>query len=273
LHRIFIRNRIFSKFIQNRLQGRFLYLKRPAFAWLFNIFLFPVISKYLSFETMEFSLNDFNYCIRLMLDFPFACNHEDETMLSDFLIEHYEMPDEAWFKELGGELDEDGEEVDPSGGTELEVKINQKVSLFVEYNPFETVYFFNDTYLGNSGGHFHLSLLTWNEFSQIIRGREHESGLFFLLLPLVVGSKNELPVIKTEIEKRLKELPFKQEHIPIIAKYLGNHCVFDDDENDMFLEDPKKGTICKRNHSQRNPATDTQELINVNVAILSAMEP
>lgn len=249
-----------------------LYFKASDIRIVFNIFLFPVISKYLSFGSMELSLNDLNYCIRLMLDFPFACNHEDETMLYDFLTEHYEMPDEAWFKELGGELDENGEEVEPWNGTGLEVKINQKVNLFVEYNPFESVYFFNDTYLGNTGGHFHLSLLTWNEFSQIIRGREHESGLFFLLLPLVVGSKNELPVIKTEIEKRLKELPFKQEHIPTIAKYLGNHCVFDDDENDMFMEDPKKGIICKRNHSERNPEKDAQELINVNVAILSAME-
>ncbi len=193
-------------------------------------------------------------------------------MLDDFLTEHYNMPDEHWYQELSGKVDPDGQEAEPWNGTALALKINHNVTLFVEYRPFETIYFFNDTYLGNTGGHFHLSLLTWNEFSKIIQGHEKETLLFFLLLPLVVGSKNELPVIKPEIEKRLKELAFKQEHIPTISKYLCNHAVFDDDKNDMFMEDPKKGTVCKRNHSQRNPANDTQELINVNVSILSAME-
>lgn len=221
---------------------------------------------------MELSLNDLNFCIQLMLDFPFACNHEDETMLDDFLIEHYKMPDESWFQELSGGVDPDRQEPEPWNGTVLAVKINHKTTLFVEYHPFETIYFFNGTYLGNTGGHFHLSLLSWNEFSQIIQDREKESLLFFLLLPLVVGSKSELPMIKSEIERRLKTLPFKQEHISIIAKSLCNHAVFEEDEERMFLEDPKKGIICKRNHSERNPAKDTQDIINVNVAILSAME-
>lgn len=221
---------------------------------------------------MELSLHDLNFCIRLMIDFPFACDHESERMLDDFLIEHYEMPNEQWFQELSGGVSPDGLESEPWTGNSLNIPINEKVTLTVEYHPFETIYFFNDTYLGNTGGHFHLSLLTWNEFSQIIQDREKESLLFFLLLPLVVGSKGELSIMKQEIEKRLKELPFQQEHIPIIAKYLCNHAVFEDDENTMFLEDPKKGTVCKRNHSERSAEKNTLDLITLNVAILSAME-
>lgn len=226
----------------------------------------------INFGMMELSLNDLNFCLQLLMDFPFACNHENETMLGEFLTEHYEMPDEAWYKELTGGTDSNNNEIEPWNGTTIRLKLNEKVTLFVEHHPFETIYFFNETYLGNTGGHFHLSLLTWHEFLQIVQHREKETLLFFLLLPLVVGSNSELPTINAEIEKRLKELPFKQDHIHTIAKYLCNHCVFEDDEDRMFLEDPKKGTVCKRNHSQRNPEKDTQDIINVNVAILSAME-
>jgi len=221
---------------------------------------------------MELSLNDLNFCIRLLMDFPFASNEEDETMLDDFLMEHYKMPDEAWFTELSGEVDENGVEAQPWNGTTIKLKINGKVTFFVEYHPFETIYFFNDLYLGNTGGHYHLSLLTWNEFQQIVQGREKETLLFWLLLPLVIGSKTELPAITAEIERRLRELPFQEEHISILTKYLAAHLVFEEDEEQMFLEDPKKGTVCKRDNSERNPKQDTQNLINVNVAILSAME-
>lgn len=228
--------------------------------------------KYLSFETMEFSLSDPNFCIQLLMDCPFASNHEDETMLSDFLIEHYKMPDEAWHRELTGGIYFGEEETEPWNGTSLTLRINGKVNLLVEFHYFETIYFFNDLYLGNTGGHYHLSLFTWAEFLKIVQNREQENLLFFLLFPLVVGSKTELPAIEQELNRRLKELPLKQEHIPIIAKYLCGHTVFEDDEERMFLEDPQKGTVCKRNYSERSPEKDTQDLITINVAILSAME-
>lgn len=221
---------------------------------------------------MELSLKDLNFCIQLMMDFSFACNHESETMLDEFLAEHYRMPDEQWHQELSGGLDAHGQEAEPWNGTTIKLKINDKVTFFVEYHPFETIYFFNDLYLGNTGGHYHLSLFTWDEFLQITGKREKETLLFFLLLPLVVGAKQERAAIKQEIESRLQELPFQKEHVPVIAHYLVNHCSFEDDGDRMFLESPKAGTICLREHSERNPKRDIQSLISINVAILTAME-
>ena len=221
---------------------------------------------------MELSLNDLNFCLRLLLDFPFACRHEDETMLDDFLTEHYEMPDESWFRELSGEVDAEGQETEPWNGTTIKLKINDKVTFFVEYHPFETIYFFNDLYLGNTVGHYHLSLFTWDEFLQIIGKREKETVLFFLLLPLVVGTKQQRTAIRQETERRLNELPFRKEHVAQIAQYLVNHCSFEDDEEILFLEDPKAGTVCLRENSERNPKRSIQDLITINVAILTAME-
>lgn len=221
---------------------------------------------------MELSLNDLNFCLQLLMDFPFACKHEDETMLSDFLEEQYRMPDETWHNELTGGHDGLGNKIKPWNGTSLNLRINEKVTLTVEYHPFNTIYFFNDLYLGNTGGHFHLSLLTWREFLQIVQHREKETLLFFLLLPLVVGAKQERAAIEAETEKRLHQLPFQKEHIPVIARYLVNHCSFEDDEERMFIEDPKAGTICLREHSERNAKRTTEDLITINVAILNAME-
>jgi len=229
-------------------------------------------SKLLSFKLMEVSLHDLSFCIRLLMDFSFACNHENETMLDEFLAEHYSMPDEQWQRELSGGVDADGQEPEPWKGSSLNLRINGKVTFTVEYHPFETIYFFNDLYIGNTGGHFHLSLLTWSEFLQIIRNREKETLLFFLLLPLVVGSKQERTAIRQETEKRLRELPFQKEHVPVIAHYLVNHCSFEDDGEHLFMENPKAGTICLREHSERNPKKDIQSLIAINVAILTAME-
>lgn len=153
---------------------------------------------------MELSLSDPNFCIQLLMDFPFACKQENETMLSDFLEENYKMPDEAWHKELTGGTNHEENESEPWNGTSLAIKINEKTTLFVEYHPFETIFFFNDLYLGNTGGHYHLSLFTWNELLQIVQHHEKESLLFFLLLPLVVGTKQERAAIREETEKHLQ---------------------------------------------------------------------
>src|SRR5687768_4905771 len=110
---------------------------------------------------MEFKLTDPKICILLLMNFPFAADPDAEQMLDEFLADNYEMPSEEWFMEVSGDVDENGQEVDPWNGTVFSFVINQQVTLVVEFHPFEVVYFLNDVFIGNSGGHFMLSLLSW----------------------------------------------------------------------------------------------------------------
>ena len=221
---------------------------------------------------MQLSPDNLNFGVELLMNFPFAYDHDSETALYDFVAEHYEMPSREWSIEFSGARDAAGNEVEPWDGTVLEVAINAQVALFVEFHPCETVYFFNDTYLGNTGGHFHLSLLKWDEFLRIVELREQSTLLFFLLLPLVVGSRAEAAAIRQEIAKRLEVLPFRKEHRPTIAGYLYSHTTFDDDNDQLFAEDPALGTVCHRNHSERNPANEAGAIVEVNRLIKLAGE-
>ena len=109
---------------------------------------------------IEFSTSDLNFCIELLMSYPFACDHETESMLDEFISDNYQMPDQEWYTELTGESElHNGNETKPWKGTTLQVEINEQVTLFVEYHPYETIFFFNEVYLGNTRGHFHLSLL------------------------------------------------------------------------------------------------------------------
>ncbi|SHE77607.1 Imm19 family immunity protein [Pedobacter caeni] len=223
---------------------------------------------------IEFLPSDLNFCIYLLMSYPFASDHETESMLDEFISDHYQMPDQEWQTELTGEAKHhNGNDAQDWNGTTLQLEINEAVTLFVEYHPYETIFFFNEVYLGNTGGHFRLSLLKWTEFLQIIENRESSGLLFFLLLTLVVGAADEKEMIRNEIEQRLKITAFKAEHHPIIAMYLSNHVVFDEDDAEMFFEDPKLGTCCKRNHSERNPKNNEEEIIMVNEVIKLAMRP
>lgn len=221
---------------------------------------------------MEFKLTDPQICILLLMNFPFASDPEAEQMLDEFLIENYEMPSEEWFTEVSGDVDENGEEILPFKGTVYSFVINPQVTLVVEFHPYEVIYFLNDVFIGNSGGHFMLSLFSWEEFLKIIRVRSNDTMLFFLLLPFVVGAKGAEHEIRKEIEKRLESMVFKTEHIPVIANYLVHHAIFEADKVEMFYNDPEIGIICKRNHSVRNKENEADEIARVNQLINMAME-
>lgn len=222
---------------------------------------------------MELNLTNINFCINLLLHFPFAYDEDNEMMLLDFMVENYKMPSDEWFNELTGETDESGNEVEPWNGITYLYSINENVKLYVEFHPNEAIYFFNDTYLGNTGGHFHLSLLTWRELMKIVNhDKENPSLLFFLLLPLAVGTQLEKAEIELEIRKHLSHTVLNPEHFSMISKFLCRHIIFEDNEMNIFEEKDGVGLVCNRNHSERKSTNEETELIRINEIIKLATE-
>ncbi|MDR3245858.1 MAG: immunity protein 19 [Prevotellaceae bacterium] len=197
--------------------------------------------------------------------FPFATDDNTETSIDEFICGHYDLPDEKWYHDLVGTT-EDGEEKEPWTGTTINIKLNKEVVFGVEFHAIENTYFFNKINIGNTGGNFVLSLLSWQEFKNIVRG-EKNNHIFLLMLPLVAGNSYERDEIFAEISKRISISPLqlKTEDIPVVANYLVNHLILDKD--DVFGNDDKLGIVCKRAHSRRSADSQLntpEEIVEIN---------
>lgn len=218
---------------------------------------------------MELSLANRNFCLFLLTQFPFASSDDLEIMLSDYLFEHFDMPSEDWFTELTG-----SEEEEPWNGYTYAHPLNGQVTFYAEFHPHETVYFFNDTYLGNTGGHFHLSLFSWEELKAITeKATQNRSLLFLLLLPLVVGNAAEQAEIEAEIAQHLQQtsLQLNAEQLGLITKFLSRHLIFEDHEQNVFEELKNVGPVINRSHSERSRKKEDEELAAVNETIRLAL--
>lgn len=217
---------------------------------------------------MTLNLTDENFCINLLLNFPFAYDHDKEIALLDFMIENFRMPAKEWFSELEGKTDENGNEIEPWEGYTFVCKINKNVTFYAEFHPSETVYFFNETYLGNTGGNFRLSLLSWSELLKIVQqNKKNPSLIFLMLLPLTIGNDSEKEEIKHEIDKHLKQTVLNPEHFATITNFLVNHLIFDEQEKNVFEYKKGIGLVNTRNHSERNKNNDVEDLIGINEII------
>ena len=225
---------------------------------------------------MELSLHNKNFYFFLLLHFPFASNDDLEMMLDEYMFENFETPSCEWFDELTGLLDENKEEIEPWNGLTYVHKLNTHVTLYDEFHPLETVYFFNDTFLGNSGGNFQLSLFSWDEFQAIIRHEaQHDASLLFLLLlPLVIGTKSKRVEIEAKIQEELQKsvLQLSDEHVSHLTAFLTHHLIFDDDDKNQLIYHKDIGLVTKRNHSQRNEHHDKTDLIAINEIIALATQ-
>lgn len=219
---------------------------------------------------MKLNLSNRDFCIYLLSQFPFAADDEKEMMLSDYLMEQFEMPAKHWLEELTGQTEEDGGELDPWNGYTYIHEVNDKVTLFAEFHSYNTVYFFNDIYLGNTGGHFHLSLLTWAELKEVIANDKTElSPLFLLLLPLVIGNESEKPEIESKILEALQQsaLDLNDAHLEQITKFLSSHVIFRESEKNKLTHKEHIGLTTSRNHSERNQQHSDEELQQINEII------
>ncbi|MGN7823673.1 Imm19 family immunity protein [Chitinophaga sp. 22536] len=217
---------------------------------------------------MELQLSDKNFCLFLLAQFPFASDDELEMTLTDYLPEIFDMPAGEWLDELTGPA-----EGDWKGYTYMH-RLNETVTFYAEFHPHETVYFLNDTYLGNTGGHFHLSLLSWEELQAIVNNdRTDPSLLFWLLLPLAVGKESEQSAIAAAIGEHLKAtaLDLQDEQRRMLTNFLTRHLIFPDEESNVFEYKTGIGLVTSRNHSERNRNNDAASLVKVNEVIYSAV--
>lgn len=223
---------------------------------------------------MKLNLSNPEFCTYLLSQFPFAADHEKEMMLSDYLMEHFKMPSNEWLEELSGQTDENGRELDPWNGYTYVHKVNDQLTLFAEFHPYNTVYFFNDIYLGNTGGNAHLSLLSWTELKTIVANDTTvQSPLFFLLLPLAIGNESERTEIESKILADLQQtaLDIDQEQLRHMTKVLTNHLIFKDNRENILLSKEHVGLTTNRNHSERNQEHNEDALKQINDIISLAV--
>lgn len=217
---------------------------------------------------MNLHVADRNFCLFLLTQFPFANDHIEETTLTDYLFENFDMPPNEWWDELTSGTQE------PWNGYTFVHRLNETVSFYAEFHSNETVYFFNDTYLGNTGGHFHLSLLSWKELQSIVSRDEIDPVLlFFLILPLTIGNKSEQPEIEATIAGYLKStaLELNADQMASITRFLSSHLIFDEEEQNVFEHIDNVGLVVNRNHSERNRRNSEDDLIRINTLINSAI--
>ncbi len=222
---------------------------------------------------MDLSLSNRDFCLFLLMQFPFAVHDEWEMTLDEYMMSHFEMPSQQWFDDLTGGTDENGHENTPWDGYTYRHSINDEVSFYAAFYPLETVYFFNDTYLGNTGGHFHLSLFRWTELLAIINNDGTDASLhFLLLLPLTIGREAERPSIEAEISRHLAHtaLNLTEEQVAMLVSFLSRHLIFPDPASNFFQEKEHIGFVTQRNHSERNQHRSDEHLSEINQVIRMA---
>jgi len=139
-------------------------------------------------------------------------NAADEE--TDFTI--YDILDEAdvinkevmdwWEKFTGyyeGVLDEtDGYLDEPAT---LEIFIDKKENLKIEFHPGDIIYYMNKKKIGNLGAHFKLQTMPYKRIAQI-NVREYEKESYFLLLPIAKLEKDDIFSADDKIRKFLCHL-------------------------------------------------------------------
>ncbi|HEY4201001.1 MAG TPA: Imm19 family immunity protein [Devosiaceae bacterium] len=218
---------------------------------------------------MQISLSDSNFCLFLLAQFPFAVDDVREITLLDYLEEHFQMPPGDWLADLTGHADVP----EAWNGYTYVDQINALTTLFVEFHPNETIYFFNDVYLGRTGGHASLSLLSWAELEAIVASAKSDDLLFLTLLPLAIGNEAERPVIEGKIARAIMKMALQldDEQVSVITRFLVRHVIFPDAGKNEFHRHAQAGLTTSRNHSERSERTDEETPRNVNAAIATAI--
>jgi hypothetical protein len=135
--------------------------------------------------------------------------------------------------------DKGGESLKFIGGNLVE-----DITFLIEFQDHEIVFFLNDIYFGNLGGHFEAWFLTWDEllsFQQF----EH---LFLLMLPMTAIEQHQRDNAKQIIHDHLKTIPKFEQNAEYISSCILNGLLIDE----LFFEIDEVGTVNNQNHSVRN---------------------
>ncbi|MCS4163870.1 Imm19 family immunity protein [Sphingobacterium sp. BIGb0116] len=136
-------------------------------------------------------------------------------------------------------IDKDGESLKFIGGNLVE-----DITFLIEFQDHEIIFFLNDIYFGNLGGHFEAWFLTWDELLSL-RQFEH---LFLLMLPMTAIEQHQKDNAKQIIHDHLKAIPKFEQNAEYISSCILNGLLIDE----LFFEFDEVGTVNNQNHSVRN---------------------
>ncbi|MDR0265433.1 MAG: immunity protein 19 [Sphingobacterium sp.] len=145
----------------------------------------------------------------------------------------------AEWKEQFFSIDKGGESLKFIGG-----KLEEDITFLIEFKDHEIIFFLNDIYFGNLGGHFEAWFLTWDELLSL-QQFEH---LFLLMLPMTAIEQHQRDNAEQIIYNHLKTIPKFEQSAEYISKCIVNGLLIDE----LFFEIGEVGTVNNQNHSVRN---------------------
>ncbi|MCL5128000.1 Imm19 family immunity protein [Algibacter sp. L4_22] len=126
----------------------------------------------------------------------------------------------------------------------IEGKLNQNMSFHIDFQESKILYYLNDIYIGNLGGHFEAWFLTLDE---LIKFGKFDL-LFLLLLPMTGIEQKQIEPAKHLITEYLKLIPLFEKKAEYIAECILNGLVM----NGKFSTNNEVGIVNNQNHSVRN---------------------
>ena len=120
------------------------------------------------------------------------------------------------------------------------------ISFAIEFHSWQTVFYINDIYIGNQGGHFEVWFLTVREL--LVFDRYDSQFLFLLLLPMVGVEEHEREQMEQLVCEKLKAVTLFAGHEAYIAKCIVNGLVIEG----AFTQMEGIGVTNGQNHCVRN---------------------
>ena len=148
--------------------------------------------------------------------------------------------DEAynWEKDFFPETQEDGD------ARFIRGELADHISFHIGFQQYEIVFFINDLYIGNLGGHFEAWFLTWEELLALSK----KEDLFLLLLPMTGIEAHQTDEATSFIIHQLKRIPKFEQKADYIAACIVNGLKI----NGQYFNQEGIGLVNTQNHSVRN---------------------
>ncbi|WP_029905429.1 Imm19 family immunity protein [Prevotella sp. 10(H)] len=127
---------------------------------------------------------------------------------------------------------------------EIAGRLTDEMGFAIEFHLSETIYYLNNYYIGNLGGHFEAWFLTLDELLAF----DKYDFLFLLLLPMAGIEETEKEYAVSLISERLKKISMFAGQSDYIAGCIANGLVIEG----KFYDEPQVGVACHTNHSVRN---------------------
>lgn len=137
-----------------------------------------------------------------------------------------------------------------------------EMTIHIEFRAHEIVFFLNDRYIGNLGGHFEAWFLTWEELLAFDR----YDFIFLLLLPMAGIEQDQVNEAEKHIAHRLRSIPQFEHHAEYIAYCIVNGLKIEG----KFSERNDVGIVNNQNHSVRNIEKYpdyTEDVISLNATL------